>query len=63
MENLEISKLVLIIVIALFHGGVIVVSIYVAINTRITRLEVKVDLMWNNVKQVLRQNGIDMRDD
>lgn len=45
----------------LIHAAFVVIGIYVAINTRITRLEVKVDLMWNNVKEVLRRNGIDLR--
>lgn len=47
---------------ALVHAAFVVIGIYVAINTRITRLEVKVDLMWANVRNVLRKNGINIQD-
>mgnify|MGYP001592831524 CR=1 FL=1 len=56
------NQIVIIVLGALIHAAFVVVGIYVAINTRITRLEVKVDLMWANVKDALRRNGIDMRE-
>lgn len=60
--NIEISKLLLVIAGGLIHAVFVVVGIYVAINTRITRLEVKVDLMWNHVKDILRRNGMEVKD-
>lgn len=62
MPTTEISKIALLILGALVHAAFVVIGIYVAINTRITRLEVKVDLMWNNVKEVLRRNGMDLKE-
>ena len=62
MGGSQTSHLILYILGAFIHAGFVVIGIYVAINTRITRLEVKVDLMWNNVKEVLRRNGMELKD-
>lgn len=49
------GKFALAIMLAFVHASFVVVGIYVAINSRLTALEVKMDVLWAAVKRAVER--------